>query len=93
MACESCDPRLAPTGPRRPGAHFGVRFGASEALVSVYKDGEAITDCYEVDAPHRAWRYVKPYAVCECGSGQAAAFLDETGGFTVDTREWLAMHR
>ena len=47
---------LEPTGPRRGEHHFAVRFGDHDG--QVYKDGEAILDCYEVDVDAgKAWRY------------------------------------
>ena len=78
MACQSCDPELAPTGPRQHDQHFGVRFADWGELV--FKDGVRIDDCYEVDvAAGLAWRFVVPLRYCECWRSYAA-YID-TGRF------------
>lgn len=91
MACPACSPELAPTGERRHGEHFAVRFGHWDRLV--FKGAEKILDSYEVDVREgRAWRYVRPVRPCECGEG-AAAYID-TGHFVVRRSEILtAMFR
>lgn len=87
VGCRFCTPELDPQGPRKGEGHFGVRWGFDDVLMGVSKDGVPLYDVYEVEAPHRAWRYrlVGPAlpTVCGCGSNEPEAFLDESGGFTV----------
>ena len=88
MSCPFCDPKLSPTGPPKGEGHLAVRFSEPpydrlDVLATVCKDGEKILDCYEVEAPTRAWRFVYPPMPCACGSHSAEAYLDESGGFSV----------
>ena len=77
-------------GPRLHEGHFAVRFGdavmqderGNPAEVQIFKDGERIYDCIEVDAPTRAWRWLGGYP-CPCGSGDIEYVLDESGAFSV----------
>jgi len=86
MACPKCDPTLAPSGPRRDGNHFAGRFGAPDALLTVWKNGMQVHGVYEVEVPDRAWRYVyvdgSPVMCGHCGEGPWAV-LDDSGGFSV----------
>ena len=84
MSCGECDDRLAPTGPRKGEGHFAVRFG-DHMSVHVFKDGNAIEDAYEVEAPDRAWRFSHPPRICDrCHIRYSIdSYLDESGGFSV----------
>jgi hypothetical protein len=75
-----------PKGPRKNALHRSIRFG--DFLTHVAQNGHEIGDVYEVEAPHRAWRYFQgpedllPMACTNCAKGMEM-FLDETGGFQV----------
>lgn len=82
--CKFCDPTLSPSGPRRGEAHFAVRFGTADYMLWVFKDGELIKDCYEVDIERGlAWRFASPPRPCACAS-DIVAYID-TGVFSVRT--------